>query len=203
MAELIVVACNGPTWIGQCRDSLEERAPDASVVYIDTGGTIAHGADVAIPGGHPTGAYLWAVQQYAAYDRFLFVQDSMTALMDPLPWFREQFPATGGAVAWAKFRMQWDADQKPWVEAQYPGVPEPEWGIFGPVFYTDRATLDLLAERNLLPPIPENRIQAQGTERSWAYAFAAAGLPVIGPEWDSDAMTRAFGPFCKFWANRP
>lgn len=201
-AELIVVACHGPDWIQQCRDSLREQAPDAATLFIDTSGSVAYGADVAIQGGHPTGAYLWAYEQYAAFDRFLFTQDSMTALTDPLPWFREQLPERG-AVAWGRFPMQWDSDEQVrWVRDQYPGV-EASHGVFGPVFYTDRTSLSELARRRLLPKIPATRIEAQGTERAWAYAFAAAGMPVAGPEWNADAMRTGFGPFRKVFAGRP
>lgn len=206
MSELIVVACHGPEWIGQCRASLAEHPPDAGAapVFIDTSGTISHGADVWIKGGHPTGAYLWAVEQYAAYDRFLFIQDSMTFLANPLPWFRDQWTGSG-AVAWQRFPMQWDThEQRQAVEDRYPSV-YPSHGIFGPVFYTDRGSLDLLRERDLLPAVPQNRMDAQGSERAWAYAFAAAGLPVVGPEWNPEALKAGdpVGPFRKVFANRP
>jgi len=204
MAELIVVACHGPDWIGQCRESLSDHCPHVDAVFIDTGGDICHGANVAIRGGHPTGAYLWAVQQYATYDRFLFLQDSTTALEDPLPWFREQWPG-GGAVAWQRFEMQWDNDeQRHAVEGRYPGV-NPSHGIFGPIFYTDRASLDLLAAKKLLPDVPADRMSAQGSERAWAYALASAGLPVAGPQWNPSALLagQAIGPLRKTFAGRP
>src|ERR1043166_5180305 len=155
MNELIVVACHGPDWIGQCRASPDEHAPGASVVCIDTSGSTAHGANVAIQGGYSTGVYLWACEQYAAYDRFLFIQDSMTALADPMPWFRDQWPGSG-AFCWGLFPMQWDNyDQAVAVGTRYPWVA-PQHGIFGPVFYTDRASLDLLAKQDLLPEMPQS-----------------------------------------------
>lgn len=204
MNELIVVACHGPDWIGQCRASLAEHAPDADTLFVDTGRSLAHGADVAIDGGYSTGVYLWAYEQYAAYDRFLFMQDSMTTLADPLPWFRNQW-RDNGASCWALFPMQWDnAEQVRRVTTAYPGV-SPASGIFGPVFYTDRASLDLLARRQLLPARPTSRLDAQETERSWAFALAAAGMPVVGPDWDVGVMQSetGLGPFRKTWAARP
>lgn len=201
MNELIVVACHGPDWISQCVDSLREHT-DTPVLTIDTGGSTAHGADVAIQGGYSTGAYRWAYEQYAAYDRFLFIQDSMTALVDPLPWFRDQWPGAG-ASCWGLFPMQWDNyEQAMQVGARYPAVAPAE-GIFGPVFYTDRASLDILAKQDLLPPRPDSRLDAQAAERQWAYAFATAGLPVVGPGWDPGRMQSEFGPFRKVWAARP
>lgn len=202
MNELIIVACHGPDWIGQCRESLAKHAPDAHVLTIDTAGTLANGADAAIQGGYSTGAYLWAIEQYAAYDRFLFIQDSMTALDDPRPWFRELWPGAG-AACWGLFPMQWDThEQAMQVSAMYPGVA-PAHGIFGPVFYTDRASLDALAKRDLLPPRPTCRLDAQAAERQWAYAFATAGLPMIGPPWEPEGMKVGVGPFRKVWAARP
>lgn len=198
MVELTVVAAHGAAWIDQCRDSLR----GANLLVIDTGSGAVPAADVTLEGGYPTGAYRWAYEHVTA-DRYLFVQDSMTALGDPLPWFREQLPAEGGAVAWALFPQQWDnPQQQEWVESRYPGTTSPH-GIFGPVFYTDRASLDVLADRDLFPPVPADRWQAQATERAWAYAFAAAGLPLVGPEWGPDAMRVAWGPFRKVWAARP
>ncbi len=203
MNELIVVACNGPAWIDQCRASMKTFAPDAVVRYVDTGGSLEHGADVAISGGYPTGVLRWAYESQP-HDRLLVIQDSMTVLADPLPWFRRMW--TGyGAVAWQRFPMQWDDwSQAAWVETLYPDV-RPSHGIFGPVLYTDRASLDVLAARDLLPPVPESRWQSQATERAWAYAFAAAGLPVAGPVWNPDQMQlpSGFGPFRKVLAGRP
>lgn len=193
-SRLIVVAAHGPGWREQCVTSLGELEH----LVVDTG------PEGQAPGGHPTGAYLWAYRNVPA-DTYLFVQDSMTALADPWPWFLEQMPEDG-AVAWAQFPMQWDGgDQKAWVEQAYPGVPEPAHGVFGPVFACRRTTLDLLALLELLPPVPTSRIEAQGTERAWAYAFAAAGIPVAGPLWNADQMSapEGFGPFRKVFANRP
>lgn len=202
MNELIVVACHGPDWIGQCAESLGEYAPDTDALFVDTGGTLEHGADVAIDGGYSTGAYLWAYEQYAAYDRFLFIQDSMNALADPMPWFRDQWQGSG-AACWGLFPMQWDThEQMAEVSARYPDVA-PRHGIFGPVFYTDRASLDVLNAGGLFPKRPTCRLDAQAAERSWAYAFATARLPVTGPEWDPGAMAAGFGPFRKTWAARP
>lgn len=199
--ELIVVAAHGPLWIDQCRESLG----DAPVLVVDTGSDEVPHADACIHGGHPTGAYRWAYEHRKA-DRYLFIQDSMTCVVDdPLPWFRDQWSESGAAVAWQRFSMQWDSDeQRRAVEERYPGV-NPTHGVFGPVFYVDRASLDLLAARDLMPMVPQDRIQAQGSERAWAFAFAAAGLPVVGPDWEPHALVAgdSVGPFRKVFANRP
>lgn len=195
MDDLIVVAAYGlqTPWVQQCMASLREHAPDVNVLTVDTSS-----------GGHPTGAYLSAYRETGA-DRFLFIQDSMTALADPLPHFREQWTGAG-AVGWGLFRMAWDtAQQRQWVHDQYGAHDPPACGIFGPVFYTDRASLDKVAAADLLPLVPGNRLQAQGSERAWAYAFHRAGMPVAGPMWNHSAMSspQGFGPFRKVWAGRP
>jgi hypothetical protein len=195
VTDLIVVACHGleTDWHRQSLATLEPYlTPDRPAAFVDTSA-----------GGHPTGAYI-SVYRHSDADRFLFIQDSMTALDDPLQWFRDQWPGSG-AVAWQRFPMQWDNDgQRLAVEQSYPDT-HPSHGIFGPVFYTDRASLDLLAAKDLLPSIPQNRMEAQGSERAWAYAYAAAGLPVVGPEWEPDALVadRPVGPFRKVFAGRP
>jgi hypothetical protein len=198
--ELVVIAAHGPEYSFLCRRSL---APSVAVTIIDTGSGTVVDADVVLDDGcHPTGAYLWAYEHLVA-DAYLFIQDSMTAVTpNPLPWFREQMPDLG-TVAWGRFPMQWDnPEQRARVEAAYPGVHPPH-GILGPIFYVNRKSLDVLAEKGLLPAVPTNRMEAQGTERAWAYAFAAAGLPVAGPEWNPGEMAVGFGPFKKVWAGRP
>lgn len=192
MDDLIVVAKHGNDWIGQCLASLG----GAPVLVVDTGPA------GPVPGQHPTGAYLWAYRNVKA-NRYLFIQDSMTALdPEPVGWFRDQMPHAGGAVAWGRFPLQWDSgEQENWVRSQY-GWNRYDAGIFGPVFYTTRHSLDVLKVKKLLPKAPSNRIEAQGTERAWALAFASAGLQVAGPTWDHDQMQRGFGPFKKVWANR-
>lgn len=201
MNELIVIAAHGPDYIGGCRASLAD-CPTRRIV-IDTGSGTVPEADVTLPGGHPTAAYRWAYDHWPT-DRYLFIQDSMLALKsDVTTWFREQMPADVGAVAWGKFPEQWDnTEQRHEVEAQYPGI-KPGWGILGPIFYASRAALDVLAASALFPRVPETRLQAQGTERGWAYAFTAAGIPVAGPTWEPERMKLEWGPFRKVWANRP
>lgn len=192
MEAVTVVAYNGGAFLGPCLASIPGR-----VVAVDTG------HEGPRPGQHPTGAYLWAYETVKA-DAYLFIQDSMTAVIpDPVGWFTDRCP-DGGVAAWALFPMQWDGtEQEEWVRGQYPDA-DPKCGIFGPIFYAPRAALDSLAERGLLPKAPTNRIEAQATERSWSFAFAAAGIPVVGPIWDRPAMENSgLGPFRKTWAARP
>jgi hypothetical protein len=189
--ELVVVAAHGPDFVQQCVDSLT----GVEHIVVDT--------DEVHPGGHPTGAYRW-VYEHVHADRYLFIQDCMTALVpDPCAWFRDQLPAEGGAVAWGKFPIAFDTpSQQQWVQDQYPGQTV-DFGMLGPIFYTPRSSLDVLAEKGLLPAVPNGRMQAQGTERAWVYAYAAAGLPVAGPMWSQPAMQAGFGGWRKVWAARP
>lgn len=198
---LIVVAAHGPDYIDACLASLGAHPR----LVVDTGSGTVPGADVRLHGGHPTGAYRWAYEHTDAA-AFLFVQDSMVAVVpDPVAWFVGQAPELG-AVAWGRFPLAWDnVEQRGRVEAQYGADDPPDTGIFGPVFWTTRAALEVLGGCGLLPPAPADRMQAQGTERAWAYAYRRAGLAVTGPMWDSDAMgtPAGFGPFRKTWAARP
>lgn len=201
--ELVVVACHRNDFIGTIRAGVREHVT-VDAVFVDTSGSVEYGADVAIDGGWPTGAYLWAIERYAAYDRFLFIQDSLVILTDPLPWFRDLWPGMG-AAAWGRFRMQWDnEDQLRQVEQRYPDA-QPSHGIFGPIFYTDRRSLDILKSNGLLPSVPSSRLESCASERAWAYAFATAGMPVAGPEWNAEpsTATAGWGPFRKVFGNRP
>jgi hypothetical protein len=193
MKELVVVAYHGTQWVGQCVASIT----GTPVLAVDTGPL------GPAPNQHPTGAYLWAYRNYPA-DRYLFIQDSMTAIEpDPCGWFRDQL-GDAGAVAWGKFGLAFDTvEQESWVRQQYEGWAWPGTGIVGPIMYVPRESLDLLSEKQLLPWPPTNRIQAQGTERAWGFAFHAAGLQVAGPMWDKGRMEAAWGSFRKVWAARP
>lgn len=203
MHELIVVATHGDAWIDQCRASLEQHALGASIMYVDTGTTWNPKTDWTIDGGWPTGVLRWVYENFRSkYDRYLLMQDSMTALADPLPWFRDQFQGSG-AVAWQLFPIEWDdAPQQQSVEERYQS--RPPYGICGPIFYTDRDSLDAIHAANLMPKIPFDRWSSCASERAWAYAYAQLDMPVVGPVWDVGAMTSptGVGPFRKTWANR-
>lgn len=193
-----MVGAHGPTFVEECVKSIDDSV---EVLVIDTGSGTVPNADVVLSGGHPTAAYRWAYENRTDVDRFAFIQDCMVALMpDPISVFRDIFPTGGGAVAWGLFPMQWDtADQAEWVRAQYPDQNDPTLGIMGPIFYTDRLSLDRLR----LPDIPAHRLQAQGTERAWAFAYQQAGLPIVGPIWNHSQMQVSFNGWRKTWAGRP
>jgi hypothetical protein len=153
-------------------------------------------------GGHPTGAYIKAFHEWPEYESYLFIQDSMRGIVDDVTAaFREH---GSDVVAWGLFEMGWDGpDQMRWVLRQYPARVKPTHGIFGPVFYATRGAMEK-AER-WFPDIPSNRLEAQGTERAWAYTFAAANIEVgsLG-DWSNELM--AHGPypvFRKVFALRP
>lgn len=164
--------------------------------------------------GYTTGAYLWAYWHYPAKN-YLFMQDSMEAITeDYLAPFKEKQPERG-AVAWCKFKEDFDSpEQKAW--AHYILNSDPDWepnnheylgeGIFGPVFYVSKETLDELSERGLLPPTPTTKYQSQGMERIWPWLFSKAGMPVesLSGYWDAGKMERGEldGIFKKTFADR-
>lgn len=192
MKELVVVAAHGSDYVDRCVASL--GSTPHIVVSTDVNGQA--------PGAYPTGAFLWAYHNTDA-DRFLFIQDSMTAHEDPLPWFRSRMPGEIGVVAWGLFSLCWaDEAQAEWTYSHYPNT-RLGYGIFGPIFYTSRATIDLLYEKFLVPPIPRSKWEEQGNERGWALAFSEAGVPIIGEVWSHQGLIAATcGPFKKVWGNR-
>lgn len=131
--------------------------------------------------GYDTGAYLWAYWNVPAKN-YLFLQDSCCPREDD---FVEQFaramPGPGGAVGWSSFTMTcWDSDaQRTATEWMYGSRDAwPQYGIFGPIFYTNRQSLDFMSERGLLPMPPVHKQQQQAMERAWAILFHRAGLRV-------------------------
>lgn len=130
--------------------------------------------------GYDTGAYLWAYFNIPAKN-YLFLQDSCMPTHDS---FVEEFACRMpdddlGAVAWVAFEGHlWDtAEQRTAMKFIF-DAGLPLQGIFGPIFYTSRSSLDLLRSKGLLPPYPTHKMMAQGMERGWAMAFEKAGMPV-------------------------
>lgn len=153
-------------------------------------------------GGHPTGAYIRAYHEYPEYRSYLFIQDSMRGIV---PNIVRPFRQAGApVVAWGIFPMAFDNyAQRDWVLGQYPDHVRPRWGIFGPTFYATRKAME--KAEPYFPAVPENRLQAQGTERAWALTFAQAGVDVgwLG-EWDNHLMSEGPYPvFRKTFALRP
>lgn len=161
------------------------------IVVMDTSG-----------GGHPSKAYIDAYRKYDYYDSYLFLQDSLESRVeDCVVPFREM----GDVTAWGLFPLQWDSDgQRQWVQHQYPSG-DPEFGIFGPIFYATREKLLVLDDRGLFPDTPPDRHMAQGTERAWAYAFHHANIPMetLGFHDNNTMASGEYPVFTKTFAGRP
>lgn len=190
LQNLVVIAAYDKQFIEGCLESLGSKY---KVVVMDTS-----------QGGHPTGAYIRAFRQYPAKN-YLFMQDSMLAKQfDYLQPFIDKKPHKG-AAAWCLFHMSFDtAQQEEWAWSLYAEDP-PEYGIFGPIFYMSRKDLLDLENRGLLPPIPTNKLEAQTTERMWAWALKNAGMELtsVCGMWDHDAIARGDYPvFKKVFAGR-
>jgi hypothetical protein len=186
LQEVIVVAKHGDTYIDACLRSLGDRYP---VVVMDTS-----------EGGHPSAAYVKAYHEHPAHN-YLFIQDSMEAIEDDVI---KPFKDKGEVVSWAHFHFNFDNDaQRDYLVAQYEDNP-PEYGIFGPVFYASRESLEKLDKQGLFPNTPQDKLQAQGTERGWAWAFHKADIKVesLG-YWDKSKMEQGLHPpFRKTWGGR-
>lgn len=157
-------------------------------------------------GGHPSAAFVRAYEQHPDFHSYLFLQDSLRGTVDDVVKpFRDYSEEHGyPVVAWGFFPMFFDnGEQQNWVESQYAREVRPRNGIFGPIFY---ATNDAMRQaKPFFPRSPENRLQAQGTERAWAYTFEAAGVPfgALGA-WSNEGMASGNYPvFQKVFANRP
>lgn len=158
-------------------------------------------------GGHPSAAFIRAYRENPQYHSYLFLQDSMMAHVgDCVAPFKKE---GHDVVAWGLFGMFFDNEmQREWVESQFSEsmrepAGKPSNGIFGPTFYATRDAMRK-AEPFFLKT-PEDRNQAQGTERGWAYTFKAAGVEVgtLG-QWDNGRMQKGDYPvFTKTFAARP
>jgi len=208
---LIVVATHN----GDERVQQIAAATDDPILVVDTGSTtrnyLIRGAVLELPHvvgwietpykGYDTGAYLWAYFNVEA-EHYMFMQDScLPKERNFADYFHISMPKPLGVCAWNGFSMQiWDThEQRATVEYMYGEGPVPEQGIFGPIFYTSRKTLDLLAKRQLLPPYPMHKQMAQAMERAWAIAFFRAQVRTVflteSYDPDREAMSRGNLPF--------
>jgi hypothetical protein len=158
--------------------------------------------------GHATGALLWFywTRQLNPADNILLLQDSIKInYKDFMKVFLDLMP-TRGAVCWTKFSgMNWDhPDQQTTIETMY-GLSEGADGIFGPIFMTNKKTLDYMNKKCLLPMPPNNKVMAMGSERAWAICFKRAGLHVEAAtkQWDEGKMESDEGLFRKVFVLRP
>lgn len=167
--------------------ALQDKYPVAVVEtalndhWIERSDLPRHAFQLATPyKGYDTGAYLWTYHMLEARN-YLFLQDSCVPIVpDVVEPFRSRMPRDQmGAVAWVRFPGRlWDsAEQRTAMQFIF-DAPEPAFGVFGPIFYTSRKALNVLAEKGLLPPYPISKLMAQGMERGWAMAFEKAGMPV-------------------------
>jgi hypothetical protein len=153
-------------------------------------------------GGHPTGAFKKAFLEQPWFESYLFLQDSLKPVEDDIVTpFKEE---GHDVVAWGLFGMNFDnGSQGIWVEDQYPKDIKPKAGIFGPIFYATNQAMR--KSQPFWPKTPLERNQAQGTERAWAYCFAAADIEVgtLGA-WCNQYMAEGPYPvFRKTFAGRP
>jgi len=129
--------------------------------------------------GYDTGAYLWAFWNVAAKN-YLFMQDSCFPREgDYVEQFARAMPGSMGVVGWSSFDINiWDSPEQREATAWMYGDPMkwPPKGIFGPIFYTNDASLKYMASLNLLPMPPVHKQQQQAMERAWAILFHRAGI---------------------------
>ncbi len=158
-------------------------------------------------GGHPSQALIRAFRfDRQRHDSYLLLQDTLEPLVeDVVTPFREKSKGNTIPVAWARFPLFFDTpEQKDRVEKQYPHMAPPEHGIFGPIFYVPRKVLERLDRFHRLPKTPESKMDAQGTERAWAYAFALLGItPAHLHDWSNEHVASGDAlPFRKVFAGR-
>jgi hypothetical protein len=205
LQNLVVIAANGTNYIHRCLDSLGDKYP---ILVVDTFSDEPIQIDrpnvevCRMPfKGYGSGAYLWAYWHYEA-ENYLFLQDTLVAKEpDYLKYFIENQPERG-ACAWALFSMSVDDDaQSQFIRYCYTTMPE--FGLFGPIFYISRASLDELRDKKLLPPTPMKKEHDMACERMWAMAFAQAGMELKSAAGIYDAGRMSEGQFPIFQKDFP
>lgn len=158
-------------------------------------------------GGHPSKALIDTYRFGKKHDAYLLLQDTLEPLVDDVvaPFEAAAEKHRTSAVGWASFPMFFDdPQQQAQVTSQYVYVPKPEHGIFGPIFWVTRKTLEKIDKQHRLPKHPASKMEAQGTERAWAYALALLGVqPAFLHEWSNEHLASGDAlPFRKVFAGR-
>jgi hypothetical protein len=159
-------------------------------------------------GGHPSQALIRAFRaDHHRHRAYLLLQDSLEPLdANPAALFEQAaVDMRTPVVGWARFPMFFDEpEQELKVTQQYPWVKRPAHGIFGPIFWVERKVMERLDKMGRFPKAPENKMDAQGTERAWAYAFQALGIePRFLHDWSNEFLASGEAtPFRKVFADR-
>ena len=130
--------------------------------------------------GRDTGAIVWAYRNFPA-DEYMFLHD--TLIVKEVGWldkFREVMPELG-VVAWKYFDYEWYNDQATadFVMNAIGYNDNHKIGIFGPIMYTNRKTLDLFESKKLLEAIPTCKAEMQAMELGWVAICYAAKVPLL------------------------
>lgn len=158
--------------------------------------------------GYAWGAYMWAYNNFPAKN-YLFLHDSIIVLkQDYLERFKAKQPKLGIA-AWTHFRFHYNIySQRKWVNKTL-GIlgkgNEPKFGVFGPMFYCNRETLNGLKEKKLLFPYPADANQARASERAVSVALKMAGydnIQVINQWLENKITSDNYGFFKKIFLGR-
>lgn len=136
-----------------------------------------------------TGAWIAAYRHYRNAKYFMFLQDSME--VTEYGWYT-RFSAKG---EWAEERG-YKEYVIPWVTFQpyllgvtpivrqriieiYGLYGNPEYGIFGSMFYCNRAALERVEQAGYMNYLPPDKAGSEACERFWALYFQRLGIPMF------------------------
>ncbi len=175
---------------------MRDMPKDTDIIIVDTGGSeAAHmgleeilkeytyaGYNVILDRtpykGRPYGALLWVYWMYPEYDGFMLLHDSLEITdKNFLQRFKTKMPDKG-IVAWALHPFFFDTENQEICMKYMYGKKTPPYLVFGPIFYTNRKSLDKLYNEDLLPAYPVHKHQDQGIERAIAMVFHQSGMKI-------------------------
>lgn len=123
-----------------------------------------------------SGAYLHAFRQYYS-DKYIFLQDSLR-INNPNV-FKEISEKLNFADVLGLYNFYYFYDtkeQQDWVEEGIEFQKTPVYGIFGPIFFAKRSSLEKIPNKWFREP--NKKWQGNGMERRWALMFDAVGCKV-------------------------
>jgi hypothetical protein len=227
---IVIATHEGQEYIGQLLESWNTYGTNGhDIAVVETGGSsqvyLDHLNDISLTRwnfnlsisrtpykGYDTGAYLWAYENFQDEESFLFMHDSLVVKRPKVMYDFLEISSYSNAdcVAWLVFRQN-DYENQEQVDhvkqfVDDPTIyPDPGFGIFGPIFYTERRALASLDPRFFQYAIPKDKNQQEANERGWPAAFRQAGVKIGSLDGDfyaSRLVGDQYSAFRKFLPRR-
>jgi hypothetical protein len=188
---IVIATNNGKNYLPNLLNSLEDiDLLNNKILILDTGSTdkeylsnLKSKHEIIVDrtpySGYDTGAYIYAYNNYID-ENYLFLQDSIiikekSLIRDGLS-ILDNNTIVPLIIFDPKKNFYDNHVQMEWVNSKI-GSHIYEYGIFGPMFFAKRITLDKI--KNINNAIPYDKNTQQAMERGWSVFFKQNGINIV------------------------